>query len=634
PVYALALGGVAGRSPLFIGGDFTRAHNGPALNRIGKFDLYYNRWESLGNGVAGVSTPVVRSIVVAAVPSANNFATINLSLVYVGGRFTEATNPDGSKTLCRNLMLWRNISERWQALGNGVDDEVLALALAPNHSLYVGGRFTEAVNYDGSTTRFLNRIALWNGYYYSPLGYGVNGAVTTIASSFDRNRIFVGGEFTEATNSNLTRKAAKYIAVFNRTHHPGFALEWDVFGSGVNSVVNSIVPVRPCPAGSASEALHVGGAFNQAGNKNALAMAKWKYLGIKTRPSRSGLAIEVLYSCRSRCRSGNPRGSRAVMAFIHIPPCSPGLGKSAATADTILFDNLGFRESADLPELPYMQQFSLQVYDVENLGGLITGTSVEITSFNPQLLVHMGVDDTTAYARNPDGVYTGETLMLHDLPILTDNPGEVRAVFVHGGTDAPTIDIVATTGDTIVRSLRYGAVSDPVSIAAGNYTVDLIRRRDKQKLATYSFDVSNQANGYVALTLSGFLDPAANQNGPGMELSVYPVKLAPVTAVAERDEMVPASFELSQNYPNPFNPMTSIQYSVSSDQFVSLKVYDVHGREVATLVDERKSTGSYRVTFDAKGLSSGVYFVKMRAGYPSTGSGQRFAATRKILLMR
>jgi hypothetical protein len=281
-----------------------------------------------------------------------------------------------------------------------------------------------------------------------------------------------------------------------------------------------------------------------------------------------------------------------------------------------------------------MQPFSLRVFDVENLVTPTTGTNVEITTFNPQLLLLMGVDDTTAYARNPDGFNTGETVMLHDLPVLTDNPGEVRAVLVHGVTDAPTINVVAANGDTLVLGLHYGAVSDPISIAAGNHTVDLVRRSDKQKLGTYTFDVTDQANGYVALALSGFLDPAANQNGPAMELGVYEIKMTPLTAVEERGDSAPVSFELQQNYPNPFNPVTSIQFSVSSEQFVSLKVYDVLGKEVATLVHEKKSVGVYRVSFNASKLVSGVYFVKMRAGDLSTGSGQKFIATRKILLMR
>jgi len=85
-------------------------------------------------------------------------------------------------------------------------------------------------------------------------------------------------------------------------------------------------------------------------------------------------------------------------------------------------------------------------------------------------------------------------------------------------------------------------------------------------------------------------------------------------------------FYLVQNYPNPFNPSTSIQYEVSSRQFVSLKVYDVLGNEVATLVDEEKSAGSYKVEFDGTDLSSGIYFYQLKAG--------SFVETKKMVLLK
>ena len=84
-----------------------------------------------------------------------------------------------------------------------------------------------------------------------------------------------------------------------------------------------------------------------------------------------------------------------------------------------------------------------------------------------------------------------------------------------------------------------------------------------------------------------------------------PVSQAPAT---------PNDFDLSQNYPNPFNPTTTIKFRVASFGFVSLKVYDVLGREVATLVNERMNGGSYVVTFDASKLPSGVYFYRLIAG--------------------
>ena len=85
-------------------------------------------------------------------------------------------------------------------------------------------------------------------------------------------------------------------------------------------------------------------------------------------------------------------------------------------------------------------------------------------------------------------------------------------------------------------------------------------------------------------------------------------------------------FNLFQNYPNPFNPTTKIKYEISKTGLVTLKVYDVLGREVATLVNEEKLSGSYEVEFDGSNLSSGVYFYRMRAG--------DFIDTKKFVLIK
>ena len=74
------------------------------------------------------------------------------------------------------------------------------------------------------------------------------------------------------------------------------------------------------------------------------------------------------------------------------------------------------------------------------------------------------------------------------------------------------------------------------------------------------------------------------------------------------------SFELEQNYPNPFNPSTKIRYSIPVAGFVSLKVCDISGKEVQTLVNEEKTAGNYEAVFNASNLPSGVYFYRLQAG--------------------
>ncbi len=77
---------------------------------------------------------------------------------------------------------------------------------------------------------------------------------------------------------------------------------------------------------------------------------------------------------------------------------------------------------------------------------------------------------------------------------------------------------------------------------------------------------------------------------------------------------VPDKYSLAQNYPNPFNPVTSIKYQIPKNTFVTIKIYDILGKEVRTLVNEVKSAGNYSIMFDASSLSSGVYFYKISAG--------------------
>ena len=83
---------------------------------------------------------------------------------------------------------------------------------------------------------------------------------------------------------------------------------------------------------------------------------------------------------------------------------------------------------------------------------------------------------------------------------------------------------------------------------------------------------------------------------------------------------------MDQNYPNPFNPASVIRYHIAEPRMVRLVVYDLLGREVAVLVNEKKQTGSYEATFDASHFASGMYVARLIAG--------SFVETRKMLLVR
>ena len=107
-----------------------------------------------------------------------------------------------------------------------------------------------------------------------------------------------------------------------------------------------------------------------------------------------------------------------------------------------------------------------------------------------------------------------------------------------------------------------------------------------------------------------------------MAKTIYKIDIGAVKEPAQSLD----NFSLEQNYPNPFNPVTTINYTIAAKELVSIKVYDVLGNEIATLVNEEKPAGNYSVNFNASKLSSGVYFYRMQAG--------GFVETKKLILMK
>ena len=99
-----------------------------------------------------------------------------------------------------------------------------------------------------------------------------------------------------------------------------------------------------------------------------------------------------------------------------------------------------------------------------------------------------------------------------------------------------------------------------------------------------------------------------------------------ITVSEDNGNDYPAKYYLAQNYPNPFNPITKIKYSISQPSFVVLKVYDILGNEIETLVNEEQPSGFYEVEFDAASISSGVYFYQLQAG--------DFISTKRLVLLK
>jgi hypothetical protein len=100
----------------------------------------------------------------------------------------------------------------------------------------------------------------------------------------------------------------------------------------------------------------------------------------------------------------------------------------------------------------------------------------------------------------------------------------------------------------------------------------------------------------------------------------------PAKEIADYENIIPIEYSLSQNFPNPFNPMTKISYAVAQAGLVSLKVFDILGKEMMVLVNEAKPTGVFEVDFEASNLPSGVYIYSLRVN--------DFISNQKMLLLK
>jgi hypothetical protein len=172
------------------------------------------------------------------------------------------------------------------------------------------------------------------------------------------------------------------------------------------------------------------------------------------------------------------------------------------------------------------------------------------------------------------------------------------------GLTGTTVRALVASGASVVAGTPIGIFASTNS--AGNWTA----------ANTGLFNTSIQS-----LILSGS-DLMGGTNGNG----AWRRPFVQLTDVREIDLSVPQSLALEQNYPNPFNPSTRIGFQILDFGFASLKVFDILGREVATLVNEQLKPGSYEATFDGSRLSSGIYFYRLQAG--------ALTETRKLSLLR
>ncbi|MFN3639254.1 MAG: T9SS type A sorting domain-containing protein, partial [Chloroherpetonaceae bacterium] len=185
--------------------------------------------------------------------------------------------------------------------------------------------------------------------------------------------------------------------------------------------------------------------------------------------------------------------------------------------------------------------------------------------------------------------------------------------------------------DTSAQGFNYYTVAYTKSTDGGStWTAPTLLETNNQLDFRYpSIAEFNPNDNFVDIVYQQDLLPGSSafqDNAPITRAQLLHRRLSTLSTRDNRGVDVAKAYRLEQNYPNPFNPTTNISYVLPKAENVSLKVYDVLGREVATLVNEVKAAGAYTVPFNASNLASGVYFYKLQAG--------SFVQTKKMMLVK
>jgi hypothetical protein len=223
----------------------------------------------------------------------------------------------------------------------------------------------------------------------------------------------------------------------------------------------------------------------------------------------------------------------------------------------------------------------------------------------------------------------------------TTSDSEVAVAFGEEADGLTPVELTSFTANVIDNSVE---LNWQTATEVNNYGFEILRSAQSD---SYSEEQSDEESWETL----GFVQGHGNSNSPKKYSFTdenppsgkvkYRLKQIDVDGQFEYSDVVevntgaPNKFELEQNYPNPFNPTTTIKYSIPSviarsgatrQSLVQLKVYDILGREVKTLVNKEQAPGNYSVKFDASQLSSEIYFYRLQSG--------KFIQTRKMILMK
>lgn len=492
-----------------------------------------------------------------------NALAIHNSQLVAGGDFLIGS--------ANNVARWNGSA--WSPYNNDdFEDRVQALKSHAG-ALYVGGRF-EGVGSVPNT----KYICKWNGSAWQNVGNGLDDGDVEALEVF-KNTLIVGGNFRETGTGLYVDRIAEWTGT-----------EWKRMLTGMNDRVNALYTVN-----YTDTILYAAGEFTSAGGKWVNYTAQWgsfttssvsgtvRHEGTNN-PATGGMVKAVRYDVVTRevividSAAIQPGG---LYNLSRVPKMDPDVRVIVFPDDEDSFIDTGF--------VPTYYPSALTWFDATVVVPVNNLTNINITVKN------RNTGDSHISSGNLRSVVgiSGNVFLNIILPPVgsTSVPywkNSVVYIEQNGG-------IVAFAESNDQQQYSIGGLS------AGTYTMRVTRLGYEVETRQVIVSASN-------LTENFYLD---TQNAIG---------------ITNISTVVPKEHSLMQNYPNPFNPLTNIEFAIPAKGFASLKIYNILGKEVATLVNEDLRAGIYRVDFNAANLPSGVYFYRLQTA--------SFTETRRMVLVK
>ncbi|MBP9096366.1 MAG: T9SS type A sorting domain-containing protein [Ignavibacteria bacterium] len=374
----------------------------------------------------------------------------------------------------------------------------------------------------------------------------------------------------------------------------------------------------------------------------------WKYViggGVTSGPALSG---NTLVFTDTLSTPPPPASGDSVLVMFHDTTIATGQVKRLADRDstmkhlsTMISKYRTFYFNATTPNLPSLANYKTVILvetSFDNSGALFLGATARAdlknwlssgTPADKKALISIGADQAYNYERAATPVAALDTAFARgfcgmiyrvDQGTPAATGGDITGLFPQ---DLTTRNLLAPTGTG-----NTGYWPDGASLAPGNGTRTAAYKYNGHTATDTLGGMSVNTPGYF--TVTSLQDPRYFEGGAkGWLLALITYAKSnggTITSTTPLTSTIAEKYSLSQNYPNPFNPTTKINFAIPQNGFVSLKVYDISGKEVMTLVNKNMTVGSYAVDFNGALLSSGVYFYRLETG--------SFSETKKMMLVK